>query len=266
MDQIQIRLNEALQNQDAFLKLCKAFIDIGVKHQRTLSEDKDWPVVYERVMTELIQNNAALVFKHSESPIEVLFLNSLALNFLNAGLPLVFLPPADDVVAAIDDLLKNLDFIQELAERFRKRTQVNLSLGEFIDHEFKQHSMTNENACSCMRDVIYYDWLALDKTPHVVLQGGFPDVRIDGKSVRVDLLAFLPAKPNKKIVIECDGFQFHGSQEAFTRDRKRDRALAAVSLQVLRFSGSEIYQDAPRTAKELFKQLTAWEDENQSLG
>jgi len=262
MDQTQICLNKALQNQDAFLRLCKAFTDIGVEHQRTLSKDKDWPAVYEQVMTELVQNNAALVFKHSESPIEVLFLNSLALSFLNAGLPLVFLPPADDVVAAIDEFLKNIVFIQELAERFQKRTQLNLSLGEFIDHEFKQHRMTSEDACSCMRGVIYYEWLSLDKTPHVVLQAGFPDVRIDGRSVRVDLLAFLPAKPNKKLVIECDGFQFHGSQEAFTRDRKRDRALGALSLQVLRFSGSEIYQDAPRTAQELFKQLTAWLDEN----
>lgn len=44
------------------------------------------------------------------------------------------------------------------------------------------------------------------------------------------------------IAIECDGHDFHEkTKEQASRDKKRDRALAAANIIVLRFTGSDIY-------------------------
>lgn len=42
-----------------------------------------------------------------------------------------------------------------------------------------------------------------------------------------------------RVVVELDGFEFHSSRQAFGNDRRRDRALAALGLKVLRFTYDE---------------------------
>jgi very-short-patch-repair endonuclease len=49
----------------------------------------------------------------------------------------------------------------------------------------------------------------------------------------------------KQVAIECDGANFHDRlPEQGIRDRKRDRALLALGLQVVRFGGSEVWRDS----------------------
>lgn len=55
-----------------------------------------------------------------------------------------------------------------------------------------------------------------------------------------------------KIVVEVDGHDFHErTKEQAQRDKKRDRDLQAEGWSVLRFTGSEIYADADRCAREI---------------
>lgn len=49
--------------------------------------------------------------------------------------------------------------------------------------------------------------------------------------------------PGKKVGIELDGYAWHSSPEAFTRDRARQRDLEAAGWRIIRFSGSEITTD-----------------------
>jgi hypothetical protein len=37
------------------------------------------------------------------------------------------------------------------------------------------------------------------------------------------MLVSVPLKPRVRIVVECDGFQWHGNKDSFTADRQRDR-------------------------------------------
>jgi len=54
------------------------------------------------------------------------------------------------------------------------------------------------------------------------------------------------------IVVECDGHDYHErTKEQAVRDRKRDRAMTAAGLHVLRFTGSEIARDAKACLKEI---------------
>lgn len=56
---------------------------------------------------------------------------------------------------------------------------------------------------------------------------------------RVD---FLISTRNLKIIVECDGHDFHEkTKEQAARDKQRDRKLTADGYTILRFSGSEIY-------------------------
>lgn len=51
------------------------------------------------------------------------------------------------------------------------------------------------------------------------------------------------ALPERKIGIELDGYTWHSSPEAFTRDRARQRELELDGWRIIRFSGSEITKD-----------------------
>lgn len=54
--------------------------------------------------------------------------------------------------------------------------------------------------------------------------------------------------PELRLVLEVDGFEFHGGLEAFHRDRERDSALALAGHQVLRFTWRQLDKDRIRTA------------------
>jgi very-short-patch-repair endonuclease len=46
----------------------------------------------------------------------------------------------------------------------------------------------------------------------------------------------------EKIMVEVDGFAFHGDRRAFERDRKRDSLAAAAGWVVLRFTWRQIVE------------------------
>lgn len=50
--------------------------------------------------------------------------------------------------------------------------------------------------------------------------------------------------PQKKIVIECDGHDFHEkTKQQAAKDKERDRFFAKEGYTVLRYTGSEIFND-----------------------
>lgn len=59
-----------------------------------------------------------------------------------------------------------------------------------------------------------------------------------------------------KIVVECDGHEFHDkTKEQAARDKARDRALTAAGCRVLRFTGSEIYRGAYQCVCEVVRTI-----------
>lgn len=54
-----------------------------------------------------------------------------------------------------------------------------------------------------------------------------------------------------RLVVEVDGFAFHASSRAFVRDRKRDAALAAAGIQVLRLGWQQLEREPERTLVQL---------------
>lgn len=52
------------------------------------------------------------------------------------------------------------------------------------------------------------------------------------------------------VAIEVDGHEYHKTKEQRARDAKRDRHLAKCGWTVIRFTGSEVYEDSAKCAKE----------------
>lgn len=50
------------------------------------------------------------------------------------------------------------------------------------------------------------------------------------------------------VFVECDGRDFHSSDEQIARDAKRDARIRAAGIPTLRFSGSDIYRHADECA------------------
>jgi very-short-patch-repair endonuclease len=49
--------------------------------------------------------------------------------------------------------------------------------------------------------------------------------------------------PEAGLVLEVDGFRFHGSRAAFERDRRRDQRLAAAGFQVIRITWRQLEEE-----------------------
>lgn len=85
-------------------------------------------------------------------------------------------------------------------------------------------------------------------------------ILVDGNSYRLDFAVF-PDSDTKcpPFAIELDGHDFHERTKAqAARDRSRDRALSKAGWRVLRFTGSELWRDPTRCARDM-RDAIAWE-------
>jgi very-short-patch-repair endonuclease len=88
----------------------------------------------------------------------------------------------------------------------------------------------------------------------IVRGSGLPrpraNVRIYGWSVDLHW-------PEQRLVAEADGFAYHGGREAFERDRRKDAALQAAGLRVVRLSWRQVADEPMAVAALLGRLLTA---------
>lgn len=77
----------------------------------------------------------------------------------------------------------------------------------------------------------------------------------DEKKYRVDFFIVCTArKRHYGFVIECDGHDFHEkTKEQAAKDKTRDRALLKKGHMVIRFTGSEIWENPLGCAREVFR-------------
>jgi len=59
------------------------------------------------------------------------------------------------------------------------------------------------------------------------------------------------AFPDKKVVVEVDGHDYHKTKKQRTKDAKKDRFLMSEGWKVLRFTGSEIFKDVSKCHDEI---------------
>jgi very-short-patch-repair endonuclease len=57
--------------------------------------------------------------------------------------------------------------------------------------------------------------------------------------------------PKQRVIVELDGFEFHGTRQAFERDRERDAATLAAGFRTLRITWQRLTQAADTEAERL---------------
>jgi very-short-patch-repair endonuclease len=71
-------------------------------------------------------------------------------------------------------------------------------------------------------------------------------VALDGGHYEPDFLW-----PDRRLIVETDGFEAHRTRAAFVRDRRRDRRLRRAGYAVERFSWDDIFFDPRGCTEEL---------------
>ena len=120
------------------------------------------------------------------------------------------------------------------------------------------------NLRSCESPIEQLLYLAMNSTGLGMSDGYITDIipqkkiELEGKEYRVDfLIEYSPSMfskeiPIKRLVIECDGHDFHERTKVQAqRDKARDRIFQKHGYNVLRFTGSEIYREPLDCANEI---------------
>ncbi|HXT64578.1 MAG TPA: DUF559 domain-containing protein [Pyrinomonadaceae bacterium] len=252
-------IRESLLDRAMMDATVNRFIEEKMKAEASgeIDEDKEQYLKILRFAMETFYPSAVEnVFTHSASPIETIFLNSVLLSFLyDDPLGLILWAPCPNMPEAIREQRERLRLLLERENEIRAKMKGEAGVVEYMEylveegliHEDSYAQFRNEFICMHVLD--YYHAFIL------VMQAGFPDIKVNGKSVRTDLFVYVPADTDFNMVVECDGFQYHSIKEKFVADRQRDRLLKSHGFDVLRFSGSEIYKDPAKVGIELYGYL-----------
>lgn len=251
---MDINLNELrnyLVDKEKTLTLAKAFVE---KSFEDLKDDNANRLL-RYWSNKSMETNVQRIFEYAESEIEKIFLNSLNLSaFLHDPSLLVFTHRFDSATEAIAFFRQRDNQIIEFQRQFEKHIGKK-GHKKFIDWIEQMTEIPENEKMTIKTHIIMYHELGLRNAYHLSIQAAFKDIKVDNKYIRPDIFIWVPSKPKFKLIVECDGFDYHSDKVAFSKDRARDRILQDKGFQVLRFSGSEIFNDPVGKSMELCEYL-----------
>ncbi|MCH8862329.1 MAG: DUF559 domain-containing protein [Proteobacteria bacterium] len=243
-------------DRQRFEELARSFIKESSDVHASESDDPKFGEYLKVGLDLLLKENLEFVFKFTESPIETIFVNSLVLAFIKGDpLNLVVQHSVKNAPGQIEAFRKRRANFKEFITWYETKNGSIAGVDEYLHQELARGKMEAGEHHYLWRHLIFYEWFGLEDRFHMILQPGLPNVRVEGRAVRPDLLFWIPSDESIKIIVECDGFQYHKEKAAFVHDRKRDRVLKASGYEVLRYSGTEIYADPIAAGADLAEYL-----------
>lgn len=254
-------VREMLQDREYLSGVANHFLDATLR--KASENDKEENIIFykfiKRAAESIIDGAIEIIFNYTESPIERMLISSLLLCVMNtAPLWLVVLSPTQDISSAMKSFLNTYKNCQDVFSQYKKHTGNCLSqllFSDEFDKMISQGLVSKEDKSLLLRHFLLYETMGLKGAFHLVVQPSMRDIKISGRTIRPDMFFWLPSNEKIKIVVECDGFKFHSDKESFSRDRQRDRKLQLKGYKVLRFSGSEIYNNPIQTGYEILDHL-----------
>lgn len=263
---------DKLNNKQDFLPLLKYFIHTSIAEEysvqsKTKDDDISYSQFYEKFVDSVFSMNVENVFKYCHSPIERIFLNSFMLLFLKNRMPCLFITsPFNDTETDIADFRIHYKKVDHFIETYKTATN-DVDLLNF-DQRLREKEKEGKLSSDDVEDILMYENLRKEfefNSYHITPQAAFPNFKVDNKSIRADFFIWVPNDPNIKIIVECDGFQFHNNKTSFINDKVRDRLFQLNGYRVIRYSGSEIYQDPIKVSSDLFDLLEAIDEDKENL-
>lgn len=259
---------DKLEKKEEYIPLLKQFIQRSIEDQYIQTPKKGEDEIsfgqfYERFVESTFLNNAECVFNNCQSPIERMFLNSLMLLFLRNRMPCLFVTaPFFDTEFELARFRKHYEIIDGLIESYKEVTSDNELI--YFEKRLKEKQEKGDFSEEEIIDILSYRHLRKTfefNSYHITPQAAFPDFKIDNRSIRTDFFIWVPNDPSVKIIVECDGFEFHNTKASFINDRKRDRLFQLKGYRVIRYSGSELYNDPVETSSNLFDLLKVLDED-----
>lgn len=262
---------DKLEKKEDFLPLLKKFIHRSIEEQYLLDDNNDnssisYRKFYEKFVDSVFTANAENVFTYCQSPIERMFLNSFMLLFLKNRMPCLFVThPHKDTELDINNYRDHYKDMDDFIDSYRRVTNDNnlVHFEERLTEKQRKGEFTEEQ----IQDILSYCFIRKTfefNSYHITPQAAFPNLRIDNKSIRVDFYIWVPNDPSVKIVVECDGFEFHKTKSSFINDKQRDRLFQLNGYRVIRYSGSEIYNDPVEVSSNLFDLINTLDNDTEN--
>ncbi len=258
---------DSLESKDKFIPILKKFIDQSLYDQTLAGQNSDrlsYTSFYSKLTSSLFLANAENVFRYCESPIERMMINSLLLLFLKNRIPTLFItepfPDAEENIESIRDYYKSVDSYVLKYKEYTKDAKLE-KLEQYLREDTSVKCFTEEEVYDILRYLNFrkdFEWAAYHITPQATIQSK----QLGKKNIRVDFLVWVPNDPTVKIVIECDGYQYHGNKKSFVQDKIRNRELQLRGYQVVHYSGTEIFENPVEVSSNLFDILMVL-DKNQ---
>lgn len=257
-------LRDHLLDKERTLALADFYIKKAIEEVEEEEECKTDPGFlryFSLALDTFVKQSIELIYAYAESKIERIFLNSLVLCFIKADPPqLVFTPPSSNAPLMMKRFRRNhrnsLAWLN-IKNKFTSYERNWQGFEKFLDDSVTNGHMSLSQKEDLIHHIIFYHYLNWFNSFHLTMQAGFPDIRVDGKPIRADILIWIPGNEEFNLIVECDGYKFHSGKDSFVADRKRDRAFQLKGYTVLRYAGSEIFNDPIAVSSDLFKYLTA---------
>jgi hypothetical protein len=113
---------------------------------------------------------------------------------------------------------------------------------------YVKHIETEDCRISLIESPIELQFYKAMKELGITLEPQYDFISEDGRNYRADF-----ADSVKKIVFELDGHDYHKTKEQRTNDARRERDFQKMGWTVIRFTGTEIYTDCQKCAKDAFR-------------
>lgn len=144
MEIIAVKLREHLENKDKFRELASYFISNAVKEASQEQNPVLPPELLKSGLEMLCEENTNIIFACSESPIETIFLNSLALCFIRNGLPLVMASNIPHALSYIKGFKEELVNLNDLADWYEQRDSNYTNLDAYFRDQVNRGAMPTE--------------------------------------------------------------------------------------------------------------------------
>jgi hypothetical protein len=196
------------------------------------------------------------VFDNAESPLEIQFFTSLLIHSLPRhymGFWVEVCHPSSGCREQVEDYAKSA---LPVAEQYFRWKATNPEPGEFKNYLIRSGVPASEAKGLETLAEFEFDF-GLYYRPRIMLQPRFPEIRVEGRSLRADALVYIPGNPNARIIVECDGWVYHRDKQSFRRDRARDRAFTDSGYIVRRYAGAEIHESVFDASYDLVEYIYA---------
>ncbi|MBS7255984.1 endonuclease domain-containing protein [Flavobacterium branchiicola] len=259
---ILIILQKSLESKESFEPLLDFFVQMSIVETKLKEKQPKYEYNYSNFYSRFLDNysktNSNLIFENCQSPIERMFISSLLLLFVKNGiLGFTITPKIPDIESTMKIYRDNHKKMLKIVESYKVKTG-DLNLINFELSFRKTFISSGIYTEDDYEEICWHYYIVRNFTLdfyYVTLQPEFPNLKIDNKSIRPDILIWCPGNEKLKLIIECDGFQFHNSKKSFINDRKRDRLLKMNGYDVIRYSGTEIFTDPAGVSEDLYKYI-----------